>query len=159
MPNTRRRPPFSHLAAAIIFVAYTVPAMTWMTITGPNDFFITLTSSYGPFRQSLSGGIQEGHDGRTLHRFVFDKDKQRYFAYDLILTASGSDKLQVRIEPSSLSAAERATIRPIEPSWTVVPLLKPLPAREVKAGDELTIELVQSAVPSERVVDHLAFAR
>jgi len=77
------------LVAAVLLIAYGVPALARIGVDGPNGFMINMNASFAPDGEALPSGIIEGA-GR-IHRFVLDRGQQRYFAYDLVMTASGTD--------------------------------------------------------------------
>ena len=145
------------LVAAVVFVAYAVPTVARIGVDGPNGFRMDMNASFEPGGDSVPSGVAAITEGR-VHRFVADSGQQRYFAYDLVMAASGSDSLRVAVEPLSLSAAELAKISFVDRSWTAVPLLKPQAVQEVKTGDRLIIDL-ENPTAGRRMIDTLVFTR
>lgn len=146
------------LVAAVVFVGFAVPTMARIGVDGPNGFKIDLNASVQPGGEDVPSGIMAATEGR-VHRFVLDGGQQRYFAYDLVMAASGSDSLRVSVEPLSLSAAELAKISFVDRSWTAVPLVKPQPVQEVKTGDRLVVDLLETPTAGRRVIDTIVFTR
>jgi hypothetical protein len=146
------------LAAAVVLVAYAVPTGARIGVDGPNGFIINMDASFAPDGEALPSGVTEGTQGR-LHRFVLNRGQRRYFAYDLVMVASGADKLTVRVEPLSLSTAEVAKLTFVDSSLVFVPLPKLPVVPEIKAGDSLAIELLPAPGPGRRIIDNLVFTR
>lgn len=143
----------------VVFVALATPVAARMGVSAPNGFIVEMTAQIEPSADHVPSGVVAKDEGR-IHRFVLDRGQRRYFAYDLLLTASGAgDRLRVRVEPLSLSAADVAKLPFVEPSWTAVPVLAFPVVPEVKAGDTLSIDLLQNAATGQRVVDRLVFTR
>ena len=146
------------LVAAVLLIAYSVPALARIGVDGPNGFIINMNASFAPDGEALPSGVTGG-PGR-IHRFVLDRGQQRYFAYDLVMTASGTDKLVVRLEPLSLSAAEVAKLSFVDSTLVFVPVPRLPVVPETKAGDGLTIELLPSPGAGRRsITDQLVFIR
>lgn len=145
--------------AAAVLVAYAVPAGARIGVEGPNGFQISMDASFQPDGEALPGGVTDSAPER-LHRFVLDRGRQRYFAYDLVMAASGPDKLSVRIEPLSLSAAEVAKFTFVDSTLVLVSIPTLPVVREIKAGDSLAIELLAApAVGSRSILEKLVFTR
>jgi hypothetical protein len=143
------------------FVAYAVPAGARIGVDGPNGFRISMDASFQPDGEALPNGVTGGAPER-LHRFVLDRGRRRYFAYDLVMTASGPDKLRIRIEPLSLSAAEVAKFTFVDSTLVLVPIPRLPLDREITAGDSLEIELLPAPAPAvgpRSIVDRLVFTR
>jgi hypothetical protein len=137
---------------------FAAPIMARIGFDGPNGFQIQMNASFDPGGGTLPSGISEGSDGR-IHRFVVDSTGRRYFGYDLLMVASGPDRLRVRIEPLSLSSVEIAKQQLIDSAFTAVPMTKPPVIPEVKTGDRVVVELIQNPTAGPRVIDSIVFAR
>lgn len=146
------------LIAAVVFVASWVPTLARLGVDGPNGFIVNMDATFEPVGDHVPSGAAAPSQGR-VHRFVMDEVRQRYFAYDLVMAALGSDKLRVRVEPLSLSADEVAKLAFVGESWTRLPLPKHPVLPEVKAGDTLVVDLLQTPVTGQRYVDNIVFTR
>jgi len=143
----------------MVSVVFAAPTVAQVGVSAPNGFLVEMTAQIEPSNERVPSGVLAKDEGR-VHRFVFDRGQRRYFAYDLLLAPSGAgDRLRVRVEPLSLTAAAMAEVQFVDPSWTAVPVLAYPVVPEVKAGDALSIDLLQNAATGQRVVDRLVFTR
>ena len=148
----------SLVAAVVFLVPYSAPTMARIGLDGPNGFIVNMNATFEPVGDHVPSGATAANQGR-VHRFVMDEVRQRYFAYDLVMAAVGSDKLRVSVEPPSLSAAELAKVQFIGQSWTAIPLPKYPVLPEVTSGDTLVVDLLQTPVTGQRYVDNIVFTR
>jgi hypothetical protein len=147
------------VVVAMVVVLFAAPTVAQVGVSAPNSFSVEMTAHIEPGNEQVPSGVVAKDWGR-VHRFVLDRGQRRYFAYDLVLTPSGAgDRLRVRVEPFSLTAAAMAEGQVIDPSWTAVPVLAFPVVPEVKAGDTLSIDLLQNSATGQRVVDRLVFTR
>lgn len=146
------------VSLAVFVFAFVAPALARIGVELPNGFVVVMDARIEPSDEFVPSGVIGKDDGR-IHRFVPDRGQQRYFAYDLVAVASGSDRLRVRIEPLSLAAPDFATFALIEPTWKAVPLLTFPLIPEVRAGDTVSIDLLRNPATGQRVVDTLTFTR
>jgi hypothetical protein len=120
----------------------------------------------------FSAGSVRRHHGRrrSLPSDRAGPQQRRYFSYDLLVESKdGSQALQVRIEPFSLSATELAEMQTelaemqmVDPSWTPIPLLKYPLVPDVHAGDTVAIDLLENPTTGQKVGSeegHLVFVR
>jgi hypothetical protein len=135
------------------------PAAAQVSVPVPNGIEVQMTARMEPGSARVPSGVRAVNIGR-FHRVVLDGSQRRYFAYDLLVEPKdGSDALQVRIEPFSLSATELAEMRSVDPSWTPIPLLKYPFVPDVRAGDTVAIDLLENPATGQKVVDYLVFKR
>ena len=141
----------------LLVVTAAVPAAAQISVSAPNGIEVQMTARIEPGSARIPSGVIAVSVGR-FHRVVLDRNQRRYFAYDLLVEPKdGSQALQVRIEPFSLSATELAETQMVDPSWTPIPLLKYPVVPDVRAGDTVAIDLLENPTTGQRVVDYLAF--
>lgn len=142
-----------------LLVSSVVPAAAQVAVSGLNGIEVELTARLEPGSVRVLSGVIAVSVGR-FHRVVVDARQKRYFAYDVLVEPKdGSQALQVRIEPFSLSAKEFAETQMVDPSWTPTPLLKYPLVPDVRAGDTVAIDLLENPATGQKVVDYLAFKR
>jgi hypothetical protein len=150
---SRRKP----ILILLLLLSSAVRAAAQTSVSGPNGIEVQLTARLEPGSARIPSGVIAVNVGR-FHRVVLDASQRRYFAYDVLVEPKdGSQALQVRIEPFSLSATELADTRMVDPSWTPTPLLKYPVVPDVRAGDTVTIDLLENPSTGQKVVDYLAF--
>jgi hypothetical protein len=135
------------------------PALARIGVEGPNGFMVTMLARIEPGTEFVQSGLVEAKTEGRLHRFILDSGQRRYFAYDFVMVASGTDRLRVRLEPLSMSAAAIAEVKFVDPSWTAVPLLTFPVVPEVRAGDNVVVDLLRNPTTGQRVVDNISFTR
>ncbi len=119
----------------LLVVTAALPAAAQVSVSDSNGIEVQMTARMEPGSARVPSGVRTGSVGR-FHRVVLDRSQRRYFAYDLLVEPKdGSEALQVRIEPFSLSATELAEMQMVDPSWTSIPLLKYPLVPDVRAGE------------------------
>jgi hypothetical protein len=147
--------------AVVVFLVVTaaVPAAAQVSVSDSNGIEVQMTARVEPGSVRVPSGVRAANVGR-FHRVVLDSSQRRYFAYDLLVEPKdGSEALQVRIEPFSLSGTELAEMQMVDPSWTPIPLLKYPLVPDVRAGDTVAIDLLENPATGQKVVDYLEFKR
>ena len=147
--------------AVLVFLVVTaaVPAAAQVSVSDSNGIEVQMTARMEPGSVRVPSGVKAVSVGR-FHRVVLDRSQRRYFAYDLLVEPKdGSEALQVRIEPFSLSGTELAEMEIVDPSWTPVTLLKYPLVPDVRAGDTVAIDLLENPATGQKVVDYLEFKR
>ena len=140
----------------LLVVAATAPAGAQVSVSMHSGIEVQMTARIEPGSVRVPSGVMAIHIGR-FHRFVLDRSQRRYFAYDVLVEPkNGSGAFQVRIEPFSLSAVDLAKME-IDPSWTYVPLLKFPLVPDVRAGDNVAIDLLENPTTGQKVVDYFVF--
>jgi len=143
----------------LLVVTAAVPAAAQVSVSDSNGIEVQMTARMEPGSVRVPSGVVAANVGR-YHRVVLDRSQRRYFAYDLLVDPKdGSEALQVRIEPFSLSATELAATQMVDPSWTPIPLLKYPLVPDVRAGDIVAIDLLENPATGQKVVDYLEFKR
>jgi hypothetical protein len=143
----------------LLVVTAAVPAAAQVSVSDSNGIEVQMTARMEPGSARVPSGVIAANVGR-YHRVVLDRSQRRYFAYDLLVDPKdGSEALQVRIEPFSLSATELAATQMVDPSWTPIPLLKYPLVPGVRAGDTVAIDLLENPATGQKVVDYLEFKR
>ncbi len=143
----------------LLVVTAALPAAAQVSVSDSNGIEVQMTARMEPGSARVPSGVRTGSVGR-FHRVVLDRSQRRYFAYDLLVEPKdGSEALQVRIEPFSLSATELAEMHMVDPSWTPIPLLKYPLVPDVRAGDTVAIDLLENPATGQKVVDYLEFKR
>jgi hypothetical protein len=147
--------------AVFVFLVVTAaaPAAAQVSVSDSNGIVVQMTARMEPGSGRVPSGVLAANVGR-YHRVVLDRSQKRYFAYDLLVEPKdGSEAMQVRIEPFSLSATELADSQMVDPSWTPIPLLKYPLVPDVRAGDTVAIDLLENPATGQKVVDYLEFKR
>jgi hypothetical protein len=147
--------------AVFVFLVVTAaaPAAAQVSVSDSNGIEVQMTARMEPGSGRVPSGVLAANVGR-YHRVVLDRSQKRYFAYDLLVEPKdGSEAMQVRIEPFSLSATELADSQMVDPSWTPIPLLKYPLVPDVRAGDTVAIDLLENPATGQKVVDYLEFKR
>jgi hypothetical protein len=143
----------------LLLVSAAVPAPAQVSVSAPNGIEVQMTARMEPGSVRIPSGVIAQSIGR-FHRVVPDGSQRRYFAYDVLVEPKdGSQALQVRIEPFTLSATQLAEAQMVDPSWTPIPLLKYPLVPDVRAGDTVAIDLLENPNTGQKVVDYLAFKR
>jgi hypothetical protein len=143
----------------LMVVTAALPAAAQVSVHDASGIKVEMTARIEPGSARVPSGVVARSVGR-FHRVVLDRSQRRYFAYDLLVDPKdGSEALQVRIEPFSLSATELDETRMVDPSWTPVPLLKYPLVPDVRAGDTVAIDLLENPATGQKVVDYLVFTR
>ena len=142
-----------------LVVTAALPAAAQVSVSDSKGIEVQMTARMEPGSARVPSGVIAANVGR-YHRVVLDRSQRRYFAYDLLVDPKdGSEALQVRIEPFSLSATELAESQMVDPSWTPIPLLKYPLVPDVRAGDTVAIDLLENHATGQKVVDYLEFKR
>jgi hypothetical protein len=147
--------------AVLLFLVVTaaVPVAAQVSVSDSNGIEVQMTARIEPGSARVPSGVTTASVGR-FHRVVLDSGQRRYFAYDLLVEPmDGSEALQVRIEPFSLSGTELADTQMVDPSWTPISLLKYPLVPDVRAGDTVAIDLLENPATGQKVVDYLEFKR
>ena len=135
----------------LLVVTAALPAAAQVSVSDSNGIEVQMTARMEPGSARVPSGVRTGSVGR-FHRVVLDRSQRRYFAYDLLVEPKdGSEALQVRIEPFSLSATELAEMQMVDPSWTLIPLLKYPLVPDVRAGDTVAIDLLENLANGQKV--------
>ena len=143
----------------LLVVTAALPAAAQVSVSDSKGIEVQMTARMEPGSARVPSGVIAANVGR-YHRVVLDRSQRRYFAYDLLVDPKdGSEALQVRIEPFSLSATELAESQMVDPSWTPIPLLKYPLVPDVRAGDTVAIDLLENHATGQKVVDYLEFKR
>jgi hypothetical protein len=143
----------------LLLVSAAVPAPAQVSVSAPNGIEVRMTARMEPGSVRIPSGVIAVSVGR-FHRVVPDRSQRRYFAYDVLVEPKdGSQALQLRIEPFTLSATQLAEAQMVDPSWTPTPLLKYPLVPDVRAGDTVAIDLLENPSTGQKVVDYLAFKR
>lgn len=143
----------------LLVVTAAVPAAAQISVPAPDGIEVQMTARMEPGSVRIPSGVMAVSVGR-FHRVVPDRSQRRYFAYDVLVEPKdGSQALQVRIEPFSLSATQLAETQMVDPSWTPIPLVKYPLVPDVRAGDTVAIDLLENPTTGQKVVDYLAFKR
>ncbi len=151
--------PYGKAFIVLVVVTAALPAAAQVSVSAPNRIDVHMTARMEPGSAQVPSGVRTGSVGR-FHRFVLDRTQRRYFAYDLLIEAKdGSQALQVRFEPFSLSGTELADMQMVDPSWTPIALLKYPLVPDVRAGDTVAIDLLENPATGQKVVDYLVFKR
>ena len=113
----------------LLVVTAALPAAAQVSVSAPNGIDVHMTARMEPGSAQVPSAVRTTASGSRFHRLVLDRSQRRYFAYDLLIEAKdGSQALQVRFEPFSLSGTELAEMQMVDPSWT------PIAAPEVPLG-------------------------
>ena len=151
--------PRKAISILLLLVSAAVPAPAQVLVSAPNGIEVQMTARMEPGSVRLPSGVIAVSVGR-FHRVVPDRSQRRYFAYDVLVEPKdGSQALQLRIEPFTLSATQLAEAQMVDPSWTAIPLLKYPLVPDVRAGDTVAIDLLENPSTGQKVVDYLAFKR
>src|SRR4051812_38804053 len=150
--------PQSSALSLFLLMTATVPAAAQVSVSAPNGIEVQMTARMEPSSVRVPSAVMTAGMDR-FHRLVLDGSQRRYFPYDVLVEAKeGSQALQVRIEPSTLSRAELAEMQ-VDPSWTSIRLLKYPFVPDVRPGDTVAIDLLENPTTGQKVVDHLVFSR
>src|SRR5881396_147173 len=115
--------PQNKALSLLLVITAALPAAAQVSVFAPNGIEVQMTARMEPGSVRVPSAVMTAGVGR-FHRLVLDGSQRRYFPYDVLVEPKdGSQALQVRIEPFSLSAADLAEMK-VDPSWTPVPLLK-----------------------------------
>jgi hypothetical protein len=147
------------IGVLLLLLAAAPPLASQVSVVAPNEMEVQMTARMEPGSVRVPSAVVAVVTGR-YHRVVLDRGQRRFFAYDVFVEPkTGSQTLQVRIEPFSLSAADFARVEMIDASWTYMPLYKYPVVPEVRAGDTVAIDLLENPATGQKVVDYLVFKR
>jgi hypothetical protein len=143
----------------LLVISAALPASAQVSVFAPNKIEVQMVARMQPGSAQVPSAVKVSGIGR-VHRIVLDRSQRRYFAYDVLIEARDrSQALQVRFEPSGLSAPQLAEMPMVDASWKAVPLLKYPHVPDVRAGDTLAVDLLENPATGQKVVDYLVFKR
>ena len=152
--------PYGKAFIVLVVVTAALPAAAQVSVSAPNRIDVHMTARMEPGSAQVPSAVRTTASVSRFHRLVLDRSQRRYFAYDLLIEAKdGSQALQVRFEPFSLSGTELAEMQMVDPSWTPIALLKYPLVPDVRAGDTVAIDLLENPTTGQKVVDYLVFKR
>ena len=152
--------PYGKAFIVLAVVTAALPAAAQVSVSAPNRIDVHMTARMEPGSAQVPSAVRTTASVSRFHRLVLDRSQRRYFAYDLLIEAKdGSQALQVRFEPFSLSGTELAEMQMVDPSWTPIALLKYPLVPDVRAGDTVAIDLLENPTTGQKVVDYLVFKR
>ena len=98
----------SRALSLLLVITVALPAAAQVGVSMPNGIEVQMTARMEPGSVRVPSAVRAARAGR-FDRLVLDGRQRRYFPYEVIIEPKNdSQAFQVRIEPSSLSAAELA---------------------------------------------------